>query len=360
MSIKKIVIRTPNWIGDAVLSTAFSRRVRQEFSGAHLTLIVHQRVREIFEGNPDMDTIIEYNPERDNFWSFTQSLRKEKFDLGFVLPFSFSSALMFALGRVKERIGYAAEGRGFLLTRRIPLPSNFRQHHLVKGYLDILTSPFFPPQLGEGKGGGRVTLVPPKRDEGEALRILKESSVDSNNLLIGMNPGATYGPAKRWFPQRYVELGKFLSSEEEEIRILVFGSSKEVILAKEIADGIGFGAVSLAGKTNLKTLAALIERCKVFITNDTGTMHLACAVDTPVVALFGSTTPLWTGPLGVKHSVIYKKTNCSPCFKRKCPYGHYNCFREITVPYVLQVVKQKLTINSETQHHRPQTKTKLT
>ena len=155
-----------------------------------------------------------------------------------------------------------------------------------------------------------------------------------------MNPGATYGLAKCWYPDRFRELGMRLS-QKWKAAILLFGNENEKTVAKEIASSLGGEGVDFTGKTDLLQLAALLERCQLLVTNDTGTMHVATAVGTPVVALFGSTDRVTTGPWGDGHVVVKKDVPCSPCLKRVCPTDH-RCMKLITVEEVERVIDQKL------------------
>ncbi|RLB07542.1 MAG: lipopolysaccharide heptosyltransferase II, partial [Deltaproteobacteria bacterium] len=161
-------------------------------------------------------------------------------------------------------------------------------------------------------------------------------------LLIGFNPGATYGDAKCWPPGRFVELGRKLI-EDYDASIIIFGSRtpKEMALNTAIAQGIGEGCLNLSGKTSLLQLASLLRQCKLLVTNDTGTMHLAAAVGTQVVAIFGPTDPRATSPLGEGHVVVRKEVPCSPCLKRVCPEDH-RCMKLIEVEEVCEVIRAKL------------------
>jgi heptosyltransferase-2 len=149
-----------------------------------------------------------------------------------------------------------------------------------------------------------------------------------------MNPGATYGLAKCWSTRRFGELGKRLC-EKWKATLLLFGKEEEGPIAKEILRNLENGGIDLTGKTRLLQLAALLERCRLLVTNDTGTMHVATAVGTSVIALFGSTDPSVTGPWGDGHVVVRKDVPCSPCLKRICPTDH-QCMELITVDEVLK------------------------
>jgi len=169
---------------------------------------------------------------------------------------------------------------------------------------------------------------------------LRDLGIQDGRPLIGMNPGATYGLAKCWYPERFGELGKRLF-EKWKATVLLFGKEEERPIAKEILQHLKEGGIDLTGKTHLLQLAALLERCQLIVTNDTGTMHVATAVGAPVVALFGSTDPSTTGPWGDGHIVIRKDVPCSPCLKRICPTDH-RCMELITVDEVEEIIDKKL------------------
>ena len=161
-----------------------------------------------------------------------------------------------------------------------------------------------------------------------------------DRINIGINPGSTYGPAKRWLPERFAGVGKRLVNEHK-ARILLFGQGEEKHLSDFIAGRIGENCLNLAGKTTLARLAALLERCDLLLTNDTGPMHIAAALGVPVVAVFGPTDPRTTAPAGEKHIIVRKPVACSPCLKRKCPTDH-QCMKAISVEDVFNAVLKLL------------------
>ncbi|MGB9628913.1 MAG: glycosyltransferase family 9 protein, partial [Thermodesulfobacteriota bacterium] len=179
-----------------------------------------------------------------------------------------------------------------------------------------------------------------KEDRNWAQQYLKNLGLLNRKVLIGINPGATYGMAKCWSPSRFGELGRRLF-ENWNAKVLIFGKREEQPIAKEILDHLKKGGIDLTGRTELLQLAALLERCNLLVTNDTGTMHMATAVGTPVVAIFGSTDVNTTGPWGDGHQVIRKEVPCSPCLKRVCPTDH-RCMDWITVDEVEEAVIQQL------------------
>jgi heptosyltransferase-2 len=316
---QKILIRVPNWIGDAVVSTAFVAACAQTHPGASLSVLAHRSVAPLFENNPNLSQLITLDPDR-SLWQAARELRSHRFDAAYILPISFSSALIAFLARIPRRIGYSAESRGFLLTESHQYDQkDFRSRHILLGFLKL---------LGVGKPGTapEIFLLPGEMKWAQEFHDCRKVSAGK---LTGFGPGATYGPAKRWPAENWVRLGREIASKGS--KILVFGSADEVELCREIVKNIGSGAVNLAGSLTLRQSAALISRCERFITNDTGVMHLAAAMGTLVTAIFGSTNPDWTRPWGERHHVIYSREPCSPCYRRECRFGHYNCLKKLTV-----------------------------
>jgi heptosyltransferase-2 len=320
---QKILIRVPNWIGDAVVSTAFVAACAREHPGASITVLAHPRVAVLFENDPDIRNIIKLSPEV-SIWQTAKELKKEKFDIAYILPISFSSALMTFLAGIPKRIGYSAEGRGFLLTERLRYDQkDFRSRHIILDFMKLLGRE-------EAVNAPGIFLSPEEMKW--AGEFLASNKLQTGNIT-GFGPGATFGPAKRWPKENWGELGKRIT--DNGYQILVFGSSDESALCQEIAQGIGEKALNLAGTATLRQSAALLSLCSSFITNDTGVMHLAAAVGTRVTAVFGSTNPVWTKPWGEKHRVIYNGEPCSPCYKRDCRYGHYDCLKKVLVADLL-------------------------
>ena len=314
-----ILVRAPNWIGDAVMSTSFIRALQEHDPDARISVLAHQRVAPLFEHNPAVERIIRFAPG-ESLWAIAARLRRERFDRCYVLPLSFSSALVTRLAGIADRIGYSSECRGILLTNKLPFEqSRFRSRHLIEDYAALLGTPgpIHSPEVFLAKD--EVTW---------AHRWLEQRRL-LGKTVIGFGPGATYGPAKRWPAERWIELGRRLKAQGR--AVLIFGSLDESRLCKEIERNIGTTAVSLAGGTDLRQSAALIALCTAFVTNDTGVMHLAAAVGTKVIALFGSTNPAWTRPWGERHRVLYSREACSPCYARTCRYGHYNCLLTLGV-----------------------------
>ncbi|MDI6764009.1 MAG: lipopolysaccharide heptosyltransferase II, partial [Thermodesulfobacteriota bacterium] len=257
-----------------------------------------------------------------------------RFDLALIFPRSFRSAFQIYLAGIPIRIGYQDEGRSFFLTHQIRRKGEVLHLHRVHYYRRLMEP------LGHLESVPSPRLFLREEERGWAQKRLEELGLLDGRPLIGINPGAAYGLAKCWHPDRFAELGRRLSGKWK-ATALIFGREEERVMADKILRNLGGGGVDFTGKTRLLQLAALLERCHLLVTNDTGTMHMASAVGTPVVAIFGSTDPVATGPWGDGHVVVKKDVPCSPCLKRVCPTDH-RCMELITVDEVEEVVSRKL------------------
>ncbi len=337
--VNRILVRTPNWLGDAVMALPALATLEKAFPSASVALLAHRRVAGLYELGKRREEVIAYDPQGihrgvKGTARLVRDLRKRHYDLAVVFPNSFSSAWIGFLARAKHRVGYNAEGRGRLLTIRLSLPKDYRKRHLAESYLDLVR------ELGIGCDAvvPKVVLYPDIKKEGE--RFLRERGVLSGMKLIGFGPGATYGEAKRWDPERFAEVGKRLAAKG--YWLVLLGVKEEKALCDRIREGIGEKALNLAGRTDLRFLAGLLSHCEAFVSNDTGVMHLAASLGVPVVGLFGSTSPEWTRPLG-RAKVIYKRPFCSPCFARTCPDKSRRCWKAIEVDEVFSAVEEYLT-----------------
>ncbi len=337
--INRILVRGVNWVGDTVLSYPTVQQLKTLFPKSHLAILIPSYLVDLWKTLPYVDEIIPFQKKRGigSIWedlNLSQSLKERNFDLAVILPRSFRSAFHIFLARIPIRVGYRDEGRSLFLTHGIPRTKELLDSHRVH-YFRGLLEPF-----------GDVENLPPpqivlrEEDRRWADQTLKDLGIKEGKPLIGMNPGATYGLAKCWYPDRFGKLGERLV-EKWQAKILLFGKEEERSIVDEILNRLGTEGIDMTGKTGLLQLAALLERCTLLVTNDTGTMHMAAAVGTPVVALFGSTAPLVTGPWGEGHSVVRKNVACSPCRKRVCPTDH-RCMELITVDEVEKVVDKHL------------------
>jgi heptosyltransferase-2 len=274
----------------------------------------------LLESSLSIDRLVPFRSRRELLAS-SLSMRENGLTAGVVFPDSLSSAFFLYLTGARRRIGYSGGVRGIFLTETIRPPENRRSEHLVETYFRLARS------------------VNP-----DALLSHPELKIDSETVpgLLGVAPGATYGPAKRWMMDRFVELiGRAV--RECGCRVQVFGGPLEVPVAPHLDRDTRSRVEDFTGRASLRETASLMARCQVVVTNDTGLMHLACAVGTPVIALFGSTNPSWTGPLGQHNSIIRKEIDCSPCYRRTCPRGAYECFEQISVAEVLDSIRTYLS-----------------
>lgn len=348
---KKILIRGVNWIGDAILTLPGIKAIRHAYPDAHISLLVKPWVSEIFHNNPDIDEIILYD---ENFKGITgkiklaKILREKNFDEAILFQNAFDAALISWLAGIPERKGYKRDGRGFLLTTALPVTKDILSKHQVYYYLNILRSA--DTVISEVH-----PYLPITDEERQWARTLLNSKLETRNthLLIGINPGATYGSAKRWPAERFAELINKAINELDG-KVIIFGSASEAGIADEIIESAGamHGSppshthiLNMSGKTTLRQLAALIAECDTFITNDSGPMHIASALFIPVVAIFGSTNKFITGPFGEGHKIITKDLPCSPCMKRECPEGHLKCMEEIAAEEVFSALKEVIPVN---------------
>ncbi len=317
---RKILVIGVNWVGDTVLSLPAMRGMRRLFPEAHIGLLARPYLGDLLRDVADVDEVIPYQPRGGAYrWAdelrVVGLLRREGFDVSLILPRSFRSALAAYLAGIPTRIGYVDEGRGFLLTHGIPRSNTLLRVHRTTYYLHIIE------RMGGDPDGDPPLIEVAPEGKRWAHGFLHSCGMENSHPLVGFNPGATYGSAKCWDPHRFSELGTRLCRDHDAC-ILIFGTQGERALAAMIARGIDGKAVNVAGSTTLPQLAALMERCDAVVTNDTGPMHISAAVKTPVVAIFGPTDPVTTGPCGNGHIIVRREVSCSPCLRRVCPTDH--------------------------------------
>ncbi len=337
--VNRILVRGVNWVGDTILSYPTVQQLKSLFPKSHLAILLPSHLADLWKTFPYVDEIIPFQKKGGigSVWedlNLSQSLKERRFDLALILPRSFRSAFHIYFARIPIRIGYQNEGRSLFLTHRIRRTRETLNIHRVLYYQRLL-EPF-----GKIENSPSPQIYLREEERRWADQVLKDLGIRRERPLIGMNPGATYGLAKCWYPERFGELGKRLS-EKWQASIFLFGKEEERPIVHEIQRHLGGKGIDLTGKTSLLQLAALLERCSLLVTNDTGTMHVAAAVGIPVVALFGSTPHRITGPWGDGHVVVRKEVACSPCWKRVCPTDH-RCMELITVDEVEAAVNEKL------------------
>ncbi|MBW1965063.1 MAG: lipopolysaccharide heptosyltransferase II [Deltaproteobacteria bacterium] len=360
----RILIRSTNWIGDAIMTTPAVMAVRKNYPKAHISILARPWVEPVFSGNPAVDEVISCNSIRhDNSILekivLARSLRYKKFDLVLLFPNSFESALIAWLARIPKRVGYATDARRMFLTLPVSVPEDRRSRHEIFYYLNLvdhvgcLRSNTHSINEGNCKKQTELFLKVPAQGESGVRQILTQMGLNQGSLLVGFNPGAAYGPAKCWPVERFVSLGKALTERFKDCHILVFGTNKEKSVAEDICGPIGEMGRNLAGKTSLAEVMGLISNLDLLVTNDSGLMHIGAALGVPLVAIFGSTNPVTTGPWSNNSIIIRHELPCSPCLKRSCPTD-FSCMLGIEVEEVLQACLQQLKTvqGSEVQRFR--------
>jgi ADP-heptose:LPS heptosyltransferase len=411
MTDTRLLVRGVNWLGDAVMTTPALQRLREARPGARITLLTHQKLRDLWAYHPAVDQVLTFE-DRESPWSVARRLRPENFDTALILPNSPRSALEAWRAGIPERIGYARPWRNWFLTNAVaPRPGRVEMHKLSDKEVAILIegrgvaprrprprgsgrnesgtapdpSPSVPwpdASLGDGDGvarrpypfsteahqmheylhlmatlGANSAPLAPKlvvtddemRETEKTwlsrLRNEKGFAVAEPVTLLGLNPGAEYGPAKRWPAENFAAVASKISRESKNYAWLVFGGANDRELGDQISSLTEGKAINIAGKTTLREFMALLKMCRVLLTNDTGPMHVAAALGTPVVVPFGSTSPELTGPglPGDKRNHLIKgEAPCAPCFRRECPID-FRCMKSITVESVADAVLEALS-----------------
>jgi heptosyltransferase-2 len=402
---RSILVRGVNWLGDAVMTTPALQRLRERFPEARIAILTHEKLAQLWQGHPSLNEVLTFG-SRDSVWAIGRRLRAESFELALVLPNSPRSALEVWLGRIPQRAGVQRPWRNWLLTLAIPpragrlemrkrtpaevkrltAVSNGMASRLREGGSQHEPGPSasspMPPM--EGRAGER--RLAPYRDSGttgpdgnvhqlndylhlvgalgaETAPVAPLLSVEPKELigagqkfglvepafrnrpLFGLNPGAEYGPAKRWPAERFVAAAREIQKRTNCVWLL-FGGKGDVTTVGTIEAQLQAGhssnpgVVNLAGKTSLRELLALLKSCAVVLTNDTGPMHLAAALGVPVVVPFGSTSPELTGPGlpgDARNILVRNPAPCAPCFLRSCPID-FRCMMGIEPGQVVEAV----------------------
>jgi heptosyltransferase II len=362
---QRLLVRGVNWLGDAVMSTPALLRLREQLPQTRISMLVPAKIEPLFVGHPSIDNVIPIQPGA-NLLATARKVRAEKFEAVLIFPNSPRTAIEAFLSSIPVRIGHARPWRGWLLTRNIPeraeqchthklsvreirrrLASgacktagqvNGAGTHQVNDYLHLVAEAF----------GCSRTPVPPRlfMPESEVEQALARIRVSPDETIVGLNPGAEYGTAKRWPIERFIEAAVRVRHNAK-VRFLIFGLGRDARICSQLAAvlnaDIPGNAVNLAGGTSLRELMALLKGCRTLLTNDTGPMHVAAALGTPVVVPFGSTSPALTGPMPADaHTVLQSAWPCSPCFRRTCPVD-FRCMLGINAAMAADAVLEHLS-----------------
>ena len=331
----KILLRATNWVGDAIMALPALRAVRSRFHEAEIAILARPYVADIYRDQAICNQLIVYDTSGAHAGIFGRerlaaALRAQRFDVALLQQNAFDAAWLAWRAGIPERIGYARDGRGFLLTRAIPVPrpgeipphEKFYYLELLRraGWMDLLPDESF------------ISLNVSDQSRDRAAQLLAQSGARSTSLRIAIGAGASYGSAKCWPPSRFADLANRLQSQTD-CDVILFGTAAEAAVTRAIASEMHHPPIDLTGKTEIADLLALFSQCHLFIGNDSGAMHVAAAVGLPVVAVFGPTDPFGTAPVTPRCSIVQQKPYCSPCFLRHCPTDH-RCMRSITADMV--------------------------
>jgi len=322
------------------MTTPAVRAIRKQFTNTHVSLLAKPWVVPVFEDSEHIDRLLIYDDKgrhKGTFGKFrlARELKKYHFDAAILLQNAFEAALITFLAGIPIRIGYNTDVRQFLLTHAVSCTNEIKKKHQTDYYLDILRG------IGMEEDSRDLYLRLNQRDRFQAEKILLQAHLSIDDTIVGINPGAAYGPAKQWPYDRFARLADRIQ-EFKESRVIIFGGPDDKSLGEKISQKMQYRPIDLSGKTSLGEAMALIERCDLFITNDSGLMHVAAALDVPLIGVFGSTNPITTGPLGQNSRIVQIPLECSPCLRPECPKGHFDCMDQISVEMVFKVVKEML------------------
>lgn len=337
-------MRATNWVGDAVMSLPALRALRTGFPRARITILAKPWVADLYRRESFADEVIVY-PVPGGFhglrdkWHLTRDLRRRQFDAAILLQNAFEAALVAWLARIPTRIGYNRDGRGFLLTRAIKTPdkSEIPRHERFY-YLELLRRAGIMEEIAD-----------------DVVRLEASSAAEAGRArfralgwppgVVGVSPGAAYGSAKRWLPERFAQAAARVAMERG-FAVAIFGSRDERPLCEQVQTMLAdlapdVPAWNFAGETTLAQFIELTAACEIFLTNDSGAMHIASALGVPTVAIFGATDDIGTGPAGSLSRVVREPVECSPCLLRECPIDH-RCMTRVTAERVARTAFELL------------------
>ncbi len=325
---QRILVREVNWLGDLVISLPALRAIRRAWPEAHLAVMVRRELAGFFDSADFVNEVLAFSVTRGisgllDRRRIVARIRSGRFDLAVLFPNSFQSALWTAMARVPRRAGWIADARGPLLTLKATPTRDATSGHQVHYWLQMVQK-----TLGAEGDPDDFAIAPGERTLARMRKWLGERRRCPDAPMVALAPAAAYGPAKEWPPERYSQLIDLLAAHHGAECVLV-GSPAERAKCERIAAESTAGAIAAAGATDVGELVALLKLAGRFIGNDSGAMHIAGALGLPTVAIFGSTNPLRTGPMGPRTRVIWRHLECSPCLARTCRFGHYNCLRDI-------------------------------
>jgi len=330
--IGRIVVRSPSWVGDAVMSVPALRELQRLLPAAHLTIAAPPGTADIFADADFVDDVIVSQPK---FLPSVRRLRTGKFDLALLFQNSFASALVSFAARIHFRIGYDTDRRGMLLTTAVPVPSWKSERHESFYYLNLIAELerllFRSDKIASAEPRFDLS-VSENRKEG-ARQFLSEHGLSVDKPLAILCPGSVNSRAKRWPAERYAELSDRLI--EAGVNVALIGSPSELEVSRQVVNAGKREPIVLTGQTSIAEVVAIISIGNVLVTNDTGPAHIGAALGTPTLVIFGPTNPLTTYPFSANAQIIREPPDCAPCMLRDCPIDH-RCMTPISSEQVFQ------------------------
>ena len=322
----EVIIRSPNWLGDACMAFPAVRALRGGRPDLRLSVFTPAKLAELWRSLGFIDEVIS-KESKDGLFASARRIKGtgRHYDAGLFFTNSTRSTLEFALAPIERLVGFKGSLRSYFLEQITPeqKPGSPPEHQALKGLR--MAAHCGADTTSESVFGG------------DAARDIAKAP-----LHIGICAGAEYGPAKRWPLERYAETIALVSAQRSDIEWQFFGAPGEKAMGEQLSTMVQAPHQNRVGKTSMTELIAALQCCTLLVTNDTGTMHLAAALGVPTVSIFGSTEPILTGPLGAHHSIVRHHVPCSPCFKRECPFGHYDCMTGISPERVAGEVLERL------------------
>jgi heptosyltransferase-2 len=320
--VRKILVRSANWIGDAVMMIPSLMALKKTFPHAQITVLAKPWVIPLLANHPSVDKTMIFVKSDSVFTSLKELvriifwLRAERFDLAVLFQNAFEAAFLAYAGKVKYRVGYTTDGRGFLLTHKVKMDQHILLVHQVEYFLSLIEAMDWHVEERE------PILYINDEDSRSGSLMISSMGIEDASFIFGINPGAEYGSAKRWPEERFAVIGDW-AAKRWNAKVVIFGSFSETEIAAKVANLMHTAnPVNLCGHTTLGQAMALIKRCKFFLTNDSGLMHIAAAFNIPLVAIFGPTDHVVTSPASNNARIIRHSVDCSPCLKEECPSDH--------------------------------------
>lgn len=340
--INRVVVRGTNWVGDALMSVPALRELRRVLPHAHITLCTRSWAKGIFADAEFLDDILLFDKQNSTFGSTLKQAnewRAQKFDLAILLNNAFESAFLAFAGRAEKRIGYNTEKRGFLLTDALAVPAWKNERHEVFYYLNIIAEleRRLTGKTEVWERAPNINLTVSIARQIAARELLQANGADLTNKTVALCPGSTNSRAKRWHAESYAKLTDLIS-ENLNANVILIGASDEIEVSKQILSLTESTPILLVGKTSLAESAAVLSVADLLVTNDTGPAHIAPAVGTKTIVIFGPTVPATTRPFSDLAQIVSNPPACAPCMLRDCPIDH-RCMTAVTPEEVFRLIE---------------------